>query len=176
MWQSAWVSFAGSRDRRFVSRYAHVISFLCFVVWCVLVAAYATSWSHIRGRTTVWVQLCVWSKNLNKQSLWPTVCCSNTQSNKNFTYRFSNCSRRLLPASRKCGFFQSCGTLIRCWELSYLNGYKCVCRRRTYLQWNTREAHLSWSVALCAFAPPTLINSTAPRSQQFLIYRIFPKI
>ena len=35
----------------------------------------------------------------------PQFGCSTTESNINFTYRHSNCSRVLLPAPRQCGCF-----------------------------------------------------------------------
>jgi hypothetical protein len=88
-----------------------------------------------------------------------------------FTYKHSNCSRRLLPPPRQCGCLSCVGPFIgHISETAVHVGGK-------HLHGNSRQTRQSLSISLCFYAPPTSvqIQHSAPRSQKTLLYRVFLK-
>jgi hypothetical protein len=71
----------------------------------------------------------------------PQFGCSNTQSNIQFTYRHSNCSRRLLPAPQQCGCFSLVGRLIEHFREEALHAQGHI----------FSHEHLTGGIVLCLF-------------------------
>ena len=91
------------------------MEFPLFVLCCVFVAVYATSWLLIRGPTVfACLSYCVCDVGTSTNShSSPQFDFSTTESNINFTYRHLSSNRRLLPPLRQCGFSNRVDPIIR---------------------------------------------------------------
>ena len=81
----------------------------------------------------IFVSAYVWTRNIKTVKLsFSFAATQQKERNVKFTYRHSNCSRRLLPAPRKCLSFHSCGLPYR----SYCT-INFACRMQIFLHRTT---------------------------------------
>jgi hypothetical protein len=172
MCKISWVSFERTWDWiQICARY--FLSLFCCE--SLLVAAYATNWSLIRWNPAVCVCVCLIVCVIYEPQQTVTLALSLLQYHKKYHKLYLQTLEFQSPSSFSSStlrLIQSCGPFDKVYF-----GINFECRRQTYLIGNTWRAQLSWSISLYIVAPPALIKikSSSPRSQEFLIYRVFLK-
>jgi len=85
------------------------LSFSCLMCLCFEILIFRRGLCEcVCAKPCVCVCVCVrlWFRNLNKVTLsFGSAAAAQIESNITFTYRHTNCSRRLLPAPPQCGFY-----------------------------------------------------------------------